>query len=31
MGVTEDLVRFSIGIEHEDDILEDLDQALSSM
>ena len=29
MGVTDDLVRFSIGIEHVDDILEDIDQALS--
>ena len=28
-GVTEDLVRLSIGIEHIDDILEDIDQALS--
>jgi len=28
MGVTDDLVRFSIGIEHVDDILEDIDQAL---
>ncbi len=29
-GVTEDLVRLSIGIEHIDDILEDIDQALSA-
>lgn len=29
MGVTDDLVRFSIGIEHADDILEDIDQALN--
>ncbi len=28
MGVTEDLVRLSVGIEHVDDILEDIDQAL---
>ena len=28
-GVSEDLVRLSIGIEHIDDILEDIDQALS--
>ena len=27
-GVTEDLVRLSIGIEHIDDIIEDIDQAL---
>ena len=29
-GVTEDLVRLSVGIEHIDDILADLDQALNS-
>ena len=29
-GVTEDLVRLSIGIEHIDDIMEDLDQALAA-
>ena len=29
-GVSEDLVRLSIGIEHIDDILEDVDQALAS-
>lgn len=29
-GVTEDLVRLSIGIEHIDDIIEDLDQALAA-
>jgi O-acetylhomoserine (thiol)-lyase len=29
-GVTEDLVRLSIGIEHIDDILEDIDQALAA-
>jgi len=28
-GLTSDLVRLSIGIEHIDDILADLDQALS--
>jgi len=28
-GVTEDLVRLSIGLEHSDDILADLDQALA--
>jgi O-acetylhomoserine (thiol)-lyase len=28
MGVTDDLVRLSIGIEHVEDILEDIDQAL---
>jgi O-acetylhomoserine (thiol)-lyase len=29
-GVTEDLIRLSIGIEHIDDILADLDQALAA-
>ncbi|HAD87916.1 MAG TPA: hypothetical protein DCG48_11185, partial [Rhodospirillaceae bacterium] len=29
-GVTESYVRLSIGIEHIDDILEDLDQALAA-
>jgi len=29
-GVTEDMVRLSIGIEHVDDLLEDLDQALAA-
>ena len=29
-GVTEDMVRLSIGIEHIDDLIEDLDQALSA-
>ena len=29
-GVSEDLVRLSIGIEHSDDIIEDLDQALKA-
>ncbi len=30
-GVTEDLVRLSIGIEHSDDIIADIDQALSAV
>jgi cystathionine beta-lyase/cystathionine gamma-synthase len=29
MGVTEGLVRLSVGIEHVDDLLEDLEQALA--
>ena len=29
MGITDDLVRLSIGIEDDEDILEDLKQALS--
>ena len=29
-GVSEDLVRLSIGIEHIDDLMEDIDQALSA-
>ena len=29
-GVSEDMVRLSIGIEHIDDILADLDQALQA-
>lgn len=29
-GVTEDMVRISVGIEHIDDILEDIDQALAA-
>jgi O-acetylhomoserine (thiol)-lyase len=29
-GVSEDMIRLSIGIEHIDDLIEDLDQALSS-
>ena len=29
-GVTEDMVRLSIGIEHIDDILADIDQALDA-
>ena len=29
-GVSEDLVRLSIGIEHIDDIMEDINQALAA-
>ena len=29
-GVSEDLVRLSVGLEHPDDILQDLDQALGT-
>jgi len=29
-GLTPDLIRLSIGIEHEDDIINDLDQALTA-
>ncbi len=29
-GVTDDMIRLSIGIEHIDDILEDIDQALKA-
>ncbi|MGZ6141101.1 MAG: PLP-dependent transferase [Myxococcaceae bacterium] len=29
-GTTEDLVRLSVGLEHPDDILADLDQALGA-
>jgi O-acetylhomoserine/O-acetylserine sulfhydrylase-like pyridoxal-dependent enzyme len=29
--VTDDLVRLSVGIEHIDDIVEDLDQALRGL
>lgn len=29
MGVTDDLVRLSVGLEHADDIIEDIDQSLS--
>jgi cystathionine gamma-lyase len=28
LGLTENLVRFSVGIEHVDDLIADLDQAL---
>ena len=31
IGITEGLVRISVGIEDVDDILEDLDQALTSI
>jgi O-acetylhomoserine (thiol)-lyase len=30
VGVTPDMVRLSIGLEHPDDLIEDLDQALSA-
>ncbi|SSU68365.1 homocysteine synthase [Acinetobacter baumannii] len=30
-GVSEDMVRLSIGIEHVDDLIADLEQALSSV
>ncbi len=29
LGITDDLIRLSVGIEHVDDIIEDLDQALA--
>lgn len=29
-GVTEDMVRLSLGIEHPDDLIADLDQALAA-
>ena len=29
-GITPDLIRLSIGIEHVDDIIEDIDQALKA-
>jgi O-acetylhomoserine (thiol)-lyase len=29
-GISPDMIRLSIGIEHVDDIIEDLDQALGS-
>jgi O-acetylhomoserine (thiol)-lyase len=29
-GVSEDMVRISVGIEHTDDIIEDIDQALAA-
>jgi len=28
-GITDDLVRLSVGLEHEDDLMEDLEQALA--
>jgi methionine-gamma-lyase len=30
-GITEDLVRLSVGLEHEDDLIADLDQALAQI
>jgi len=30
-GVTEDMIRISVGIEHIDDIVADLDQALAAV
>ena len=30
-GITPDLIRFSVGIEHPDDIIADIDQALSAI
>ncbi|MPN35739.1 L-methionine gamma-lyase [bioreactor metagenome] len=30
-GVTPDLIRFSVGIEHPDDIIDDIRQALSAL
>lgn len=30
-GVSPDLVRFSVGIENADDIIEDIEQALSNI
>jgi O-acetylhomoserine (thiol)-lyase len=30
-GVTEDTVRLSVGIEHIDDLIEDLEQALATV
>ncbi|MBV9684255.1 MAG: O-acetylhomoserine aminocarboxypropyltransferase/cysteine synthase, partial [Solirubrobacterales bacterium] len=29
-GITPDMVRLSVGLEHPDDLIEDLDQALSA-
>jgi O-acetylhomoserine (thiol)-lyase len=31
VGITPDMVRLSIGLEHPDDLIEDLDQALSGV
>ena len=31
VGVTDDLIRFSIGIEHADDIISDIDESLSNI
>jgi O-acetylhomoserine (thiol)-lyase len=30
VGITPDMVRLSIGLEHPDDLIEDLDQALAT-
>ena len=30
-GVTEDMVRISVGIEHVDDLINDIDQALETL
>ena len=30
IGVTDGLLRLSVGIEHEEDLIDDLDQALSA-
>lgn len=30
LGITDDLLRLSVGIEHIDDLLNDLDQALKA-
>ncbi len=30
MGITDELVRLSVGIEDQDDLIEDLDQALGA-
>jgi cystathionine beta-lyase/cystathionine gamma-synthase len=30
MGITEGLVRFSVGLEHQDDLLDDVIQALAA-
>ena len=30
VGITEDLIRISVGLEHVDDLIADLDQALAS-
>ena len=31
MGITEDLIRISVGIEHLDDLIADLEQALAKV
>ena len=30
VGITPDMIRLSIGLEHVDDLIEDIDQALGS-